>query len=205
MITLEDVMILGGYSVLGSPVFIPVETEEMKETWEKLNKARKEIYRGTSKRFVLSSSFDVVVKSVSPIAIHLARGTRIALAVLANIYRDLSWLKQTIVSSTQLESSCNDENVALAITLWSPLLLVQVWIWERFLDLQPKPNLIENGKPRLALWHGKKCKVKDVRSVLDSAKERFVWCPYVRKITTCDGVKFYGDEAMWISISNGGA
>ncbi|XWS09819.1 hypothetical protein CRYUN_Cryun39dG0022200 [Craigia yunnanensis] len=233
-ITLEDVMILGGYSVLGSPVFTSVETDEMKETCEKLNNARKEIYyTGTCKkvchnlwmrkfmhsdseveheaflalwlsRFVLPSSFDVVVKSVLPIAIHLARGTRIALApaVLAKIYRDLSWLKQNIVASTQSESNCDDENITLAITLWSPLIFVQVWVWERFLDLQPNPNLIENGKPRLALWHDLRCKVQDVRSVLDSSKERFDWRPYVRKITNCDGAKFYGDKAMWISIGS---
>ncbi|XVE50599.1 hypothetical protein DITRI_Ditri01bG0176100 [Diplodiscus trichospermus] len=232
-ISLEDVMILGGYSVLGSPVFTPIETEEMEETWNKLNSARQEINRGTCRkvshyqwmrkfmhsdseieheaflalwlsRFVLPSSFDVVVKNVFPIAIHLARGTRIALApaVLATIYRDLSCLKQNIVASTQLESNCDGENVAVTVTLWSPLTLVQVWIWERFLDLQPKPNLIENGKPRLALWHGLKCKVQDLRSVLDSAKKRFVWCPYVRKIKDYHDPKFYGDKAMWISTDS---
>ncbi|XP_022717925.1 uncharacterized protein LOC111276446 [Durio zibethinus] len=232
-ITLEDVMLLGGYSLLGSPVFTPVETEKMEETREKLNNARKEINRSASKkvshnlwmrkfinsdseveheaflalwlsRFVLPSSFDVVAESVFPIAIHLARGTRIALApaVLAKIYRDLSCLKQNIVASTLLESNCDDENVALAISLWSPLLLVQVWIWERFLDLRPKPNLIENGKPRLALWDGLNSKVQDVRSVLDSSKERFEWRPYVRKVTNCDGAKFYGDKAKWILIDS---
>ncbi|XVF77518.1 hypothetical protein PTKIN_Ptkin14bG0051000 [Pterospermum kingtungense] len=232
-ITLEDVMILGGYSVSGSPVFTPVETEEMRDTWKKLEDARKEFIQGSGKkvhhcpwmrkfmnsdsqiepeaflalwlsRFVLPTCFDVVVKSVFPIAIHLARGTRIALApaVLANIYRDLSWLKQNIVASTQLESNCNDQNIELAITISSPLTLVQVWIWERFLDFRPKPNLIESGEPRLALWHGLKCKVQNVRSVLDSAKERFDWRPYVRKITNCDGPKFCGDKAMWISINS---
>ncbi|XVF77521.1 hypothetical protein PTKIN_Ptkin14bG0051300 [Pterospermum kingtungense] len=233
-ITLEDVMIIGGYSVLGSPVFTSVETEEMKGTWEKLENARKEIYTGKCKkvyqsqwlgkfmysdseieheaflalwlsRFVLPSSYDVVAKCVFPIAIHLARGTRIALApaVLANIYRDLSWLKQNIVASTLLvEPNCDDKHVALAITLWSPLTLVQVWIWERFWDFRPKPNLIDNGEPRLALWHGLKCKVQNVRSVLDSAKERFDWRPYVRKITFWDCPKYYVDNAMWISIDS---
>ncbi|XP_017979615.1 PREDICTED: uncharacterized protein LOC18593572 [Theobroma cacao] len=233
-ITLEDVKILGGYSVLGSPVFTPVETAEMKEIREKLKSARKEIYKSTCKkacqylwmrkfmhsddstveheaflalwlsRFVLPSSFNTVVESVFSIAIHLARGTRFALApaVLANIYRDLSWLKQNIVASTQLESNYDDGNVALAITLWSPLALVQVWIWERFLDLQLRPNLIKNGEPRFALWNGLNCEVQDVCSVLDSAEERFVWRPYVRKITNCDGAKCYGDNGMWILLDS---
>ncbi|XP_016721113.1 uncharacterized protein [Gossypium hirsutum] len=226
-ITLEDIMILGGYSVLGSPVFAPVETEEMEETWEKLENARKEMYKSTTKkashslwirkfmhsgseieheaflalwlsRFVLPSSFDVVVNIVFPIAIHLARGTRIALgpAALAKIYSDLSCLKQNIIASTQLDSKCDGGNVAVAleVTLCSQLTLVQVWVWERFPDLRPKPNLIENGDPRLALWHDLKCKVQDVRSVLDKSKERFDWRPYV------DCGKFYGDTAIWISV-----
>ncbi|XVF03910.1 hypothetical protein REPUB_Repub05bG0034300 [Reevesia pubescens] len=231
-ITLEDVMILGGYSVLGSPVFTPVETDEMEETWEKLNNARKEVNKSSDKkvchyswmrkfmnsgseveheaflalwlsRFVLPSRYDVVVESVLPIAIHLAKGTRIALApaVLAKLYRDLGWLKQSIVASKQL-SDYDDENVAVSITLQAPLPLVLVWMWERFLDLQPKPNWIENGKPRLALWHALKCKVHDVRSVLDSTKERFVWRPYVRRITNCDGARYYGDKAKWILIDS---
>ncbi|MBA0550175.1 hypothetical protein Golob_021143 [Gossypium lobatum] len=226
-ITLEDIMILGGYSVLGSPVFTPVETEEMEETWEKLENARKEMYKSTTKkashslwirmfmhsgseieheaflalwlsRFVLPSCFDVVANIVFPIAIHLARGTRIALgpAALAKIYSDLSCLKQNIIASTQLDSKCDGGNVAVAleVTLCSQLTLVQVWVWERFPDLRPKPNLIENGDPRLALWHDLKCKVQDVRSVLDSSKERFDWRPYVN----CG--KFYGDTAIWISV-----
>lgn len=228
-ITLEDIMILGGYSVLGSPVFTPVETEEMEETWEKLDNARKEMNKNIAKKashslwirkfmhsgsaieheaflalwlskFVLPSCFDVVVNIVFPIAIHLARGTRIALgpAALAKIYSHLSCLKQNIIASTQLDSNCNGGNVAVAleVTLCSPLALVQVWVWERFPDLRPKPKLIENGAPRTALWHDLNCKVQDVRSVLDSSKERFEWRPYV------NGGKFYGDIAMRISVDS---
>ncbi|OMP04446.1 hypothetical protein COLO4_09641 [Corchorus olitorius] len=232
-ITLEDVMILGGYSVLGSPVFSPVQTEKMEEIWEELNNARKEITRTTSRkaslsqwmkkfmdsgspveheaflafwlsRYVLPSSFDSVAGNVLPIAIHLARGTRIALApaILAKIYTDLSLLKKKIVATTRLESNGNDGNLLQPepITLWSPLTLVQVWIWERFLELKPKPNLIKNGEPRFALWHAIKCKEQDVRSVLELAKEKFEWCPYVRKVlTNSDGAKFHGDKAIGIS------
>ena len=46
-------------------------------------------------RYVFFKDFDSVKKAVIPIAIRLARGTRISLApaVLASIYRDLSLLK----------------------------------------------------------------------------------------------------------------
>ncbi|OMO71810.1 hypothetical protein CCACVL1_18059 [Corchorus capsularis] len=237
-ITLEDVMILGGYSVLDSPVFSPVQTEEMEEIREKLNNARKEITKTSSKkaslsqwmkkfmdsgspveheaflafwlsRYVLPSSFDAVAENVLHIAIHLARGTRIALApaILAKIYTDLTLLKKKIVATTRLESNGNDGNLLQPepITLWSPLTLVQVWIWERFLELKPKPNLIKNGEPRFALWHDIKCKEQDVRSVLELAKEKFEWCPYVRKVlvlTNSDGAKFHRDKAIGISLSD---
>lgn len=48
-ITLEDMMI-AGYSVLGSPVFSPLETHELMETQEKLNQAVKELNRSTAKK-----------------------------------------------------------------------------------------------------------------------------------------------------------
>ncbi|KAE8704358.1 E3 ubiquitin-protein ligase ATL31-like [Hibiscus syriacus] len=210
---------------LGSPVFAPVESEELEETRKKLDNSRRELNKSSHKkasqsvwlkkfmnssseieheaflalwlsRFVLPSAFQVVVSSVFSIAVHLARGTRIALgpAVLAKIYTDLSCLNRKIFDSTRLDSDCDDGIVGVA--LWSPLQLVQVWVWERFPGLRPRPrpNSIDNGEPRLALWHHLKCKVPDVRSVLDSAKESFEWCPYV------NDVEFYGDTAKWISV-----
>lgn len=55
-------------------------------------------------RSVFPFSFKTVSKSVFPIALHLARGTRIALApaVLASIYRDMSSLKEKIVALFEL-------------------------------------------------------------------------------------------------------
>ncbi|KAE8680210.1 C globular stage-like protein [Hibiscus syriacus] len=226
-VTLEDIMVIGGYSVLGSPVFAPVESEEMGESRKKLENSRRELNKSSHKkasqsvwlkkfmnsgseieheaflalwlsRFVFPSAFQVVVNTVFSIAVHLARGTRIALgpAVLAKIYIDLSCLKRKVVASTRLDADCDDGIVAVA--LWSPLQLVQVWVWERFPGLcpSPRPNSIDNSEPRLALWHHLKCKVQDVRSVLDSAKESFVWRPYV------NDVEFYGDTAKWISVDS---
>ncbi|KAI5409435.1 hypothetical protein KIW84_055030 [Lathyrus oleraceus] len=41
-ITLEDVIVLGGYSLFGDPVFTPLEDQEMKEVEKKLMLARQE-------------------------------------------------------------------------------------------------------------------------------------------------------------------
>ncbi|TXG67715.1 hypothetical protein EZV62_008990 [Acer yangbiense] len=146
---------------VGSSVFSQLETDEQKSTAEKLKQTRIELGRtGWNKadyslwrktfmdsgseieheaflafwltRFVFPVS-SVILRAVFPIAIHLARGTRIALApaILAGIYRDLSLLKEKIVALAQLDHFENEQDSsALVITLHSPLQLVQIWAWE---------------------------------------------------------------------------
>ncbi|KAI9186241.1 hypothetical protein LWI28_015164 [Acer negundo] len=100
--------------------FFRVSKEELKRIEQKLNQAKKELNRSASKKasygqwmkkfmgtgldfeheaflalwlssFVFPVSSPVIVEAVFPIAIHMSRGTRIALAppILASIYRDL--------------------------------------------------------------------------------------------------------------------
>ncbi|KAI9187042.1 hypothetical protein LWI28_023647 [Acer negundo] len=230
-ITLED-MIIFGYSVLGSSVLSPLETGELTKTEEKMEHTRKEIRRTTGrkvdystwKKKVMDSGSEIeheaflvfwlsrfvfpvskaIVKTIFPIAIHLARGTRIALApaVLAHIYRDLSLLKEKIVALAQLDHFENEQDSsALAITLHSPLqLLVQIWAWERFLELRPKPNLIQIGEPRFAQWHKTMLRVENVRTVLDSAEESFEWRPYAKTLKNWNFPKFYAKKEIWVSV-----
>ncbi|XP_022762117.1 uncharacterized protein LOC111308018 [Durio zibethinus] len=226
-VTLEDVMILGGFSVLGSPVFTPIETEELKEAEESLKSARIEIVRSKAKkacprlwmqkfmdtgsefeheaflafwlsRYVFTNAHETIREHVFSIAVHLARGTRLALApaVLASIYRDLCWLKDAITASTKL----GKEEVS-TLTIWSPFQLVQVWAWERFVELRPKPNLIEKGQPRLFQWHDVSCKVENVRLALESASGSFEWRPYALQIDNWKQPKFYRENEVCISIT----
>ncbi|KAJ0100999.1 hypothetical protein Patl1_04245 [Pistacia atlantica] len=132
--------------------------------------------------FVLSPN-NLIVKSVFPITVGLARGTRIALAptVLASIYKDLSSLKEKIVALTKFDN-WGDEDNELAVTVCSPFQLFQTWAWERFLHLKPDLNLIKMGERRFARWHEQFIVVENVRKVIDSAKDDFDWHPCVKPV-----------------------
>ncbi|KAL9441542.1 hypothetical protein AB3S75_020106 [Citrus x aurantiifolia] len=227
-ITLEDMMI-AGYSVSGSPVFSPLETDELLETEEKLNQARTELSRTAARkayqgawlkkfmdseseieheaflvlwlsRFVLPSSFRVnrvISRNVFPIAVHLAKGTRIALApaVLASIYIDLNLFKEKIASLSVVDK-WEDKDSKLEVTTRSPFQLLQIWAWERFTDLRPKPNLIKNGEPRFARWHKLMINVENVRTVLDSAQGSFDWRPYAKPLNNWKLPMFYVEKEV---------
>ncbi|XP_054796970.1 uncharacterized protein LOC129302255 [Prosopis cineraria] len=208
-ITLEDMIFLGGYPVLGDSFFRPLEAKELKEVEGKLISARKEIFKSNrnkacpykwmntfmnSGREVEHEAFlaawlsmfvfpgrSLLIKSfVFPIAVHLARGNAVALApaVLASIYKDLSLLKQAILDLTKCLVGGDEK--CFELVLQSPFYLVQIWVWERIHVLQPKPKLINAGDTVMSRWHRVKALKIDVRSVLDSAMEEFIWRPYAR-------------------------
>ncbi|KAK7316746.1 hypothetical protein RJT34_00430 [Clitoria ternatea] len=225
-ITLEDVMVLGGYPVVGDPVFFtPLQDQEMRHVEEKLIHARREPWRIKKGKANIASWMELFANSgsdveheaflaawlsmflfshnglirkfVFPIAIHLARGNTIALApaVLASIYKDLSLLKKTIVRLK--ERSPLSDNLQLEVALHSPFYLVQIWLWERFKNLQPKPNLIDNQDPVLFRWHKVKAlKIDNVRLELNSALEDFIWRPYVKFAGKSRA--FYPDNETWL-------
>jgi hypothetical protein len=61
----------------------------------------------------------------------------------------------------------------LKVKIWSSMQLVEVRVWKKFKKLQPKPNLMKSGYPRLAWWDKLKQQVENVSLVLDPAKESF--------------------------------
>lgn len=234
-ITLEDIMVLGGFSVLGDLVSTPLQTLESQEVLDYLMEVRRDLGRTKCQRarqslwmnyFMQSGKeweheaflvmwlsryvfpakpFDAIGNHVFSIALSLARGTRIALgpAVLASLYRDLSLLKEAIVVSTKFDCG-EDKNDVLALTLWAPFHLVQVWAWERFLELRPNPSLIKHGEPRLARWHDLKLvKNYNMRMVLDSAGDSFLWRPYTIAINNWVFPKYYSDKEEWPLVDLG--
>ncbi|XP_060189488.1 uncharacterized protein LOC132618455 [Lycium barbarum] len=139
-ITLEDMMNLGGFSVLGGHVSLPVESPELVEIERNLEKARNDLIRLKAdnhnkwlsffmnsgkkfeheaflslwlSRFVFpGNECDKIGRHVFSIAVNLARGSRLALApaVLASIYRDLSLLKQSMMIASSNEPSSNGDD-----------------------------------------------------------------------------------------------
>jgi hypothetical protein len=91
-----------------------------------------------------TNTFVFPFSSLFPITVLLARGNPIALAppVLACLYKDLSFLKVTIVDLKKCP-------LVFEVNVQSPFYLVQVWVWERFPNLQPHPKLINYGDPVL--------------------------------------------------------
>ncbi|KAJ8433892.1 hypothetical protein Cgig2_004614 [Carnegiea gigantea] len=146
-------------------------------------------------------SASYIRSSLFSLAARLSTGMKIALApvVLANIYRDLSLLKDKIAGSSSKGS--NDESLVLS----APFQLVQLWAWERFPTLAPIPRVITHGEPRLARWSKlRNPTCGDLSMALDSPKEAFVWRPYATNVENLSLACFYGDMEKWVSLDSGG-
>ncbi|KAF3959312.1 hypothetical protein CMV_015860 [Castanea mollissima] len=223
-VTLEDMMALGGYSVLGESVLSPLVTKEMEEIHEILLEANRRVslsftasqhkwlehFMGSGSKieheaflsywlskFVFPLCEYRIERQNFPIAILMARGTRIALApaVLSSIYTDLGLLKEKLVASTKLDT----EEV---LNLSAPFQLVQLWAWERFPALRPSPISISQCEPRPARWSKlKKVSIENVRLAIDTAEESFQWRPYaIAANHNWLFPKFYEEKEQWVSV-----
>ncbi|KAK9938439.1 hypothetical protein M0R45_015177 [Rubus argutus] len=103
-------------------------------------------------------------------------------------------------SSNELEA----RNNLVRLMLKSPLHIVQVWAWERFLELRPKPYVISYAEPRLARWDKVDgLDVRNLRSVLDSAGEGFMWRPYAIAIENWKLPGYFLEEEKWVRVGHG--
>ncbi|XP_047307175.1 uncharacterized protein LOC124910549 [Impatiens glandulifera] len=213
-VTLEDVAAIGGFSLGDFCVLKPLETPDLKEIEDVLIAERREIVRSKAaracqklwmdkfmdsgsdieheaflslwlSRFVFTGpAIDTVRTNVFPIAVHLSRATRIALApaVLASLYRDLDLLKRREQRSTRKSSKSRSAN---KITLWAPFQLVQVWIWERFESLRPQCiRTVGMTEPRICRWHIARTEGlvnENIGLVFDESGKMFVWRPYTSR------------------------
>lgn len=232
-LTLEDMVVLGGFSVVGNNAMAPVKREEMKEVEERMKEVKREIEGEVSgkrcgvglwmkemmksgdeieheaflvtwlSRFVFPSSGDVVSDMLFPASIQLAKGVTLALApaVLAGIYRDLGVLKEQLAGYGERET----------VVVKSPLHFVQVWAYERIMELQPpgQPGQLSPGEPRMARWHHQRGGGQDlygypenVRAVLDSTKESFDFRPYTKPLSNFKFPRFYMEDNCWVHLQS---
>ncbi|KAL0715249.1 hypothetical protein Bca4012_064571 [Brassica carinata] len=168
-ITLEDVMVLLGFSVLGSPVLsLSLESSEMKDAVEKLEKAWKE--EKTGHDFVRGEPWTLRF---------FGRGDLEHEAFL------VLWLSLYVFPERD-RRSISKHVVPIAVRLAR----VQVWTWERFKNLRPKPRDIPKGEPRIAQWDSLQQRHKNVRLRFDD----FEWRPYTKPLKNWNPLKTLGDD-----------
>lgn len=212
-ITMEDLMVLGGFSVLGRPVTKPINGLLL-EIVEEMEKKKTEMTRTPAKkayhynwmthfmeqqdykyehvaflsfwlaRFVFPSvPEESLGKHVFPIAVLLSQGTRVALApaILAGLFKDLSFLKNQALKGEEL------------VSVSSPFQLLQLWALERFQPvLKSPPKSLKPGEPRAARWHkvNPRFSLPDVRRDVNLPKN-FQWRPYAADLTNWKHGSYY--------------
>ncbi|KAF8410706.1 hypothetical protein HHK36_003240 [Tetracentron sinense] len=226
--TLEDMLILGGFSVLGKPVCSPLESRELEEIEEEMIEEHRRVGSGKSKKaahqawmnhFMESGSklehmaflslwlsryvfpafpFDTTRKGVFLIAINLARGTQMALAPA--VLATLYRDLRFLKEQVMGKIGDSDSNSGMPITLGAPLQLMQLWAWERFPILQPKLNNLQSCEPISTRWHksSSKLKLESVRMTMNSANS-FQWRPYAPFVENCQSHLFYREKEEWVS------
>ncbi|CAF2095375.1 unnamed protein product [Brassica napus] len=177
-VTLEDMIVLGGFSAIGNNVLASVKRDSMKSVEEKLKRAKREIEASSMRRccvslwmmemmnsgneieheafvvtwlsrFVFPNSGDLVREKLFAAAVQLARGVRLALAPAV-----LAGIYSSLgVLKKQLVGGSGEEETVVTAT--SPFQFVQVWARERFMDVRPpgQPSQLKPHEPRMALWH----------------------------------------------------
>lgn len=227
-ITLEDVMILGGFSVLGSSArsrFRLTEGGEIVEnlifTWRKIKKSHNfhathniwmNYFRGKGgelehvallvlwlSRYVFTSNSRSVISSkVFSIAVSLTRGIRIALAPA--ILASI-YRDLGLLHEKIVNINSGGQDACSKLVLWAPLQLVQIWAWERLPTLGLKPNLLGHGQPRVARWH--QVRKSKVRLVIEwSTGDDFLWRPYALHLRNWELPKFYCHQGTWILVNS---
>ncbi|XP_042495192.1 uncharacterized protein LOC122074424 [Macadamia integrifolia] len=197
-VTLEDMLILGGFSVLGKPVTTPLIEEPLKKIKEKLIAEHKHLNLSRDKKASHSAWINRFMGSEAERTTELEHVALLALWLsrycfssspeqvigkhVFSVAVHLSQGTRLALAPAVLASLYRDlrfiyEQVYIAnsasFTVWSPFQLLQLWIWERFPLLRPNdsPNPLLQGEPRVGRWH--KC----------SSKVRFkLKLPHVRSI-----------------------
>uniref|UniRef100_A0A803LYC7 Aminotransferase-like plant mobile domain-containing protein n=1 Tax=Chenopodium quinoa TaxID=63459 RepID=A0A803LYC7_CHEQI len=194
-ISLEDIMVLGGFPVLGvSPVLTSFQNNhkcnKYAEIEGKLLKSFSVIYKNSYNSLSHYGWMDHF-KGMGGEIEHVA-------FLVLWLSRDLTLLKEKIVSYNMEGVDDGSE-----LVVWAPFQLVQLWAWERFPELSPKPVSLVQGEPRVARWHEvTKLKTQNLRLDDESVADSFIWRPYVLSLKNWVLPKFYCNDEMWVLIDS---
>ncbi|PKU64906.1 uncharacterized protein LOC110104273 [Dendrobium catenatum] len=89
---------------------------------------------------------------------------------------------------------------AAQLVLWAPFSILQMWLWERFVALRPEAlNYVNSGEPRVARWHDstKKLELSFVISVME-LPDSFQWRPYAISLDSWCMPSFYKEMGEWV-------
>ncbi|CAB4308204.1 unnamed protein product [Prunus armeniaca] len=213
--TLEDMMVLGGFSVLGRPVTRPVNGL-LVEIVEEMEKKRVEISRTKAKKacqFVWIKHFmelqnEYKYEHVAFLSLWLSRFVfpslpeacigRHVFPIAAQLSQGtrlalapavLSGLYKDLSLLKKQALSCREE-----ISVPGPFQLLQLWALERFQPLlKNSPNALKPGEPRAARWHrlpSGAISLPLVRTVL-KLQENFQWRPYAADLINWSYSSYY--------------
>nr|GEX63846.1 hypothetical protein [Tanacetum cinerariifolium] len=228
-ITLEDMMVLGGLSVLGDPVTSHLESLQNCDALSQLNKAYKKLIASPSKKARFSAWMnefmdnqnvheheafrvlwlskylfpfvkDTVLPETFNLAIRLVRGQKLALApAVLATLYRDLHLLQNIILDLQQGKS---ERVLLQV--FSPMYYMQVWVLERFPLVRPYTvGNVRDDETRLARWANPVNKRIDYATLeWDTCGKQFVWRPYVKDTDHFIAHTIYKEYATIEKINN---
>ncbi|KAJ1389548.1 Aminotransferase-like, plant mobile domain [Sesbania bispinosa] len=225
-ITLEDVMILGGFSVLGEPVTLPV-TDDMLAMEAKLVELRRKMWKSKSKKADQHSWIKLFMEELKShelehvgfLSLWLSRfvfpslpdstiGTHVfPIAIRLSQGTRLALAPAVLATLYHNLSLLKEQLVSSfkeSVTVKGPFQLVQQWAFERFPILGPKcPNELKLGEPRAARWHKLKSCASDsfIVSVLKSV-ENFQWRPYAADLKNWCFVSHYKENDQLVVDSS---
>ncbi|XP_020589085.1 uncharacterized protein LOC110030624 [Phalaenopsis equestris] len=229
-ITLEDVMILGGFPVMGEPL---KKREPFEGDLQELEKAMIVEHRKFNKtkwrkadqtlwtRQFMEREGDEL-EHIGFLSLWLSRyvfprhpdgivgqyvipiAVRLSRGVRISIATAVlaSLYRDLRILKDYLHRNGGGEEAA-QLVLWAPFSILQMWLWERFVALRPEVlNYVNSGEPRVARWHDatKKLELSFVISVL-VLPDSFQWRPYAISLDSWRMPSFYKEMGEWVCSS----
>ena len=222
-ITLEDTMILGGFS----PTGLCVRGASLNEELEKLNlqllcelrsfnktKAKKACFSAWMNHFMNCN--DLSVEHIAFLSLWLSRYVFLkapAYVIQQELFPIAILLAQgerfalgpAVLASLYHDMRLLKEHLASSnknevLTVFAPFQLVQMWVWEHFVSVRQNacPKFVDHGKPWATRWHEVSIKRIPYSRFVCQSPHNFQWRPYAKKLDNWSPPACYGENGQWI-------